>query len=116
MLQFIIKVPASGLSVAVVATIARRYPGFGGLVASLPLVLLLGMIWLRQDTRDPVTRAAHARATFWFVLPSLPILLFIPVMLEWGRSFWTTLLASCMLTIALYIGKLWAATRFELRL
>ena len=116
MLQFIIKVPASGLSVAVVATIARRYPGFGGLVASLPLVLLLGMIWLRQDTRDPVTRAAHARATFWFVLPSLPMFLLIPVLLERGWSFWAALFAGCMLTIALYLGILWAAPRIGLRL
>ena len=96
--------------------VARRYPGLGGLVASLPLVSLLGMIWLWQDTHNHVTMAAHARATFWFVIPSLPMFLLIPVLLERGWSFWAALFAGCMLTIALYLGILWAAPRIGLRL
>ena len=34
-------------------SLARRYPGWGGLVASLPLTSLLAMIWLFRDTHDP---------------------------------------------------------------
>lgn len=116
MLQFIIKAALSGLIVAVVATIARRYPGFGALVASLPLISLLGMIWLWQDTQDPTTLAAHARATFWFVLPSLPMFLLIPALLDRGWSFWTTLLTGCALTILLYWIMTLAASRLGLRL
>jgi hypothetical protein len=116
MLQFIIKAALSGLIVAVVATVARRYPGFGALVASLPLISLLGMIWLWQDTQDPVTLAAHARATFWFVLPSLPMFLLIPALLDRGWSFWTALLTGCALTILLYWGMTLAASRVGLRL
>ena len=116
MLQLIVKALLSGLIVAAVATIARRYPGFGALVASLPLVSLLGMIWLWNESHDPVTMAAHARATFWFVLPSLPMFLLIPVLLDRGWSFWMALLAGCALTIALYFGMLWAAPRVGLRL
>ena len=59
MLQFILKAALSGLIVAIVATVAKRYPGFGALVASLPLISLLGMIWLWQDTQDPVTLARN---------------------------------------------------------
>ena len=116
MLQFIIKAALSGLIVAIVATIARRYPGFGALVASLPLVSLLGMIWLWNDTHDPTTMAAHARATFWFVLPSLPMFLAIPALLDRGCAFWLALLAGCALTILLYFGMIWAAPRIGLRL
>jgi hypothetical protein len=116
MLQFIIKALLSGLIVAAVATVSRRYPGFGGLIASLPLVSVLGMIWLWQDTRDPVALADHARATFWFVLPSLPMFRLIPTLLARGWSFWPALLAGCLLTIALYLAMTWAAPRFGLRL
>ena len=33
------------------------------------------MIWLWQDTADTERIAAQSQATFWFVLPSLPMFL-----------------------------------------
>ena len=59
MLYLVIKAAMSGVIVAAVAEIAKRYPGLGGLMASLPLVSVLGMIWLWRDTRDPVRLAGH---------------------------------------------------------
>src|SRR5258705_2637028 len=57
-LYLLIKAALSGAIVAAVSEIARRYPGWGGLVASLPLTSLLAMIWLWRDTRDPERVAA----------------------------------------------------------
>ena len=53
MLYLIIKAVVSGLLVVAVSETAKRYPGLGGLIASLPLVSVLGMIWLWRDTHDP---------------------------------------------------------------
>ena len=78
--------------------------------------LLLKMIWLWHDTHDPVRRAAHAEATFWFVRPSLPMFLLIPLMLRQGSSFWVALAAGCALTIVLYLGMVQIGPRFGLRL
>jgi hypothetical protein len=116
MLYLIIKAAISGLLIAIVSDISKRYPGFGGLVASLPLVSVLGMIWLWRDRPDVTNMAAHSEATFWFVLPSLPMFLAIPVLLRHGVSFWVSLTAGCMLTVALYALTLWAGPRFGLRL
>src|SRR3954454_64349 len=102
MWYLILKAAISGAIVATVSEIAKRYPGFGGLIASLPLISVLGMIWLWRDTQDPVRMAAHAQGTFWFVLPSLPMFLLIPEMLRHGWSFWTALALGCVVTIALY--------------
>ncbi len=90
--------------------------GFGALVASLPLVSVLGMIWLWHDKPDPRTMAAHAGATFWYVLPSLPMFLLIPALLRHGAPFWLSLLAGCVLTIALYTAMTWAAPRLGIEL
>ena len=116
MLWFAIKAALSGIIVAAVSTIAKRYPGFGALIASLPLFSVLGMIWLWHDKPDAENMAAHAQATFWFVLPSLPMFLLIPAMLRAGISFWITLLAGCALTILLYLAMTWLGPRFGLRL
>lgn len=116
MIYLVIKALLSGAIVAVVSEVSRRYPGLGGLVASLPLVSVLSMIWLWRDTGDPERMAAHATATFWFVLPSLPMFLLIPALLKRGVAFWPALAAGCMLTIALYALMTWLAPKAGLRL
>ena len=116
MLYLVIKALLSGAIVAAVSEIARRSPGFGALVASLPLVSILGMIWLWRDTADPVRMASHAQATFWYVLPSLPMFLLIPVLLRHGLSFWAALAIGCGLTVLLYGLMTWFGPRLGVRL
>ncbi len=111
-----LKAVISGVLIAAVSEIAKRSPGFGALVASLPLVSILGMIWLWRDTADPVRMAAHAGATFWYVLPSLPMFLLIPALLRPGAPFWAALAAGCALTVVLYLAMTWIGPRFGLRL
>ena len=116
MLYLAIKALVSGIIVAAVSIVAKRNPGFGGLVASLPLISVLGMMWLWRDTHDPVRMAAHAEGTFWFVLPSLPMFLLIPWMLRHGWSFWSALIAGCLLTLALYVAMTLIGPRLGLKL
>lgn len=106
----------SGALIAIASTLAKRYPGFGALVASLPLVSVLGMIWLWSEKPDAENMAAHAGATFWYVLPSLPMFLVIPMLLRHGLSFWLALALGCALTIVLYVLMTWLAPRFGLQL
>lgn len=115
MLYLAIKALISGIIIAAVSEIAKRSPGFGALVASLPLVSVLGMIWLWRDTHDPVAMADHARATFWFVLPSLPMFLVIPALLGRGVPFWFSLATGCVLTVTLYFAMTWLGPRVGLR-
>jgi hypothetical protein len=111
-----VKAALSGILIAIISEVAKRYPGFGGLIASLPLVSVLGMIWLWRDKPDAANMAAHAEATFWFVLPSLPMFLLIPAMLRAGYSFWLSLAVGCAMTIALYSLMVWVGPRLGLRL
>lgn len=116
MWYLLIKAGLSGVLIAVISEVAKRYPGFGGLIASLPLVSVLGMIWLWRDKPDTQLMAAHAEATFWFVLPSLPMFLVIPSLLRQGYEFWTALLLGCLLTIGLYSLVLVIGPRIGVRL
>ena len=116
MLYLAIKAALSGIIIAIVSEVAKRYPGFGALIASLPLVSLLGMIWLWRDKPDVSNMAAHVEATFWFVLPSLPMFLLIPFMLRHGFGFWVAMAVGCALTIVLYGLMTWIGPRFGLRL
>jgi hypothetical protein len=106
----------SGLLIAAASEIARRWPGWGALVASLPLVSVIGMLWLWQARPEPENMARHAEATFWFVLPSLPMFLLIPALIRAGLSFHLALLAGCVLTILLYLAMVTLGPRLGLRL
>lgn len=112
----LLKAALSGIIIAIVSEVARRAPGLGALIASLPLISVLGMIWLWRDTEDTARMAEHAQATFWFVLPSLPMFLLIPVLLNRGISFWPSLAIGCVVTVALYLAMVWTLGRFGVNL
>ncbi|MGN6422683.1 MAG: DUF3147 family protein [Asticcacaulis sp.] len=116
MLYLLIKAGVSGVIIAIVSELARRLPAFGALVASLPLISVMGMLWLWRDRPDAANMAAHAEATFWYVLPSLPMFLLIPLLLRKGVGFYPSLLAGCGLTVALYLAMMALGPRLGLKL
>lgn len=116
MMYFIVKSALSGVMVALVSEIAKRSPGLGALIVSLPLISVLAIIWLWRDTQDVVRIANHAEATFWYVLPSLPMFLLVPLLLRAGVGFWPALLAGCALTMVLYTAVVVIAAKFGIRL
>jgi hypothetical protein len=115
-LYLLLKALLSGAIVAAVSEIARRYPGWGGLVASLPLVSLLAMTWLYVDSGDSAKVAGLAASTFWFFLPSMPMFVIIPLMLRSGWGFAVTMTVAIVVTVALYALMFWAAPRLGVKL
>lgn len=108
-----IKAIISGIVAAAVSELAKRSPAFGALVASLPLISILAVIWLWRETADAERIATHMQSTFWYVIPSLPMFLVMPLMLRAGMAFWASLLLSCALTVILYFLTAWVLSRFE---
>lgn len=107
MTYLILKAALSGLLVMLISEIASRSPGLGGLIASLPIVSILAVIWLWRDTSDPERIAAHLQSTFWYVLPSLPMFLAMPAMLRHDWGFWPSLALAVVLTMTLYALSIW---------
>ena len=116
MLYPLIKAVISGILVASVSEVARRSPAFGAMIASLPIVSILAMIWLWRDTGDAERIAAHAEATFWYVLPSLPMFLVLPALVRNGLGFWSALVVCCVRTCGLYLVTILVAARFGVKL
>ena len=116
MWQLAAKALLSGVLIAAIAEIGKRLPTLGALVASLPLVSVLGMMLLWQARPDAENMAIHAEATFWYVLPSLPMFLLIPALLRHGLNFWLALAVGCALTVGLYLLMAHFGPRLGLRL
>ena len=116
MLYLFVKATISGLLVALISEIARRSPGWGGLLASLPATSLLAMLWLWRDTGDTKRVAELSIGAFWFVLPSLPMFAVLPMLLRSGLGFWLSFGVAIAVTLALYALMFWAAPRLGLKL
>jgi hypothetical protein len=115
-LYLIIKAAISGVIVASVSEIARRYPGWGGLVASLPLTSLLAMLWLWRDTGDGERVAELSMSALWFFLPSVPLFIALPLLLRSGVGFWPSMVLVIVGTLMLYALMFWAAPKIGLKL
>lgn len=116
MTAFAIRAILSGIIIALIAYVGKKAPATGALIASLPLISILGMIWLWRDTGDSKLLADHAEATFYFVIPSLPMFLLIPWMLRSGFGFWQALGAGIVLTVMLYLTTAILAARVGVRI
>ncbi len=87
--------------VVLISEAARRSDKLGGLIAALPLVTVMTLIWLYIENQSEEKIASHAYYTFWYVLPTLPMLLLFPCVLpKWG--FWLALGASGLLTVVCF--------------
>ena len=106
----------AGAMIAAIAEVGKRLPATAALIASLPLVSVLGMIFLWIERPDMENMAVHSAATFWYVLPSLPMFLLIPALLRYGVAFWPSLAAGCALTVLLYLGLVAIAPRLGIQL
>ena len=84
--------------VVLISEIAKRSDKLGGLIAALPLVTVLTLIWLFVENQSSEKIANHAWYTFWYVVPTLPMFLAFPWLLK-RYSFWSTLGISIVITL-----------------
>lgn len=108
MLYHVIKLLISAVLIVLISEIGKRNSLFAAALASIPLISLLGMIWLYVDTRDSLKVAALAQDILWLVIPSLTLFIVLPPMLRAGWNFWLSLGLATMLTICAYVVTLWA--------
>jgi len=95
-------VTTAGLIVAI-SEISKRSTFIGGLLASLPLISLLSILWLYIDTGSSTKVSDFSRSVFWLVLPSLPFFLLLPYMLRKEFNFYVSLGVSVAVMMALYL-------------
>ena len=116
MLWYIIKIAITAVIIVVISEVSKRLPLLGSLIASLPLISVLGMIWIFSETKDVQKIITHAEGTFLYVIPSLPMFLLMPWMLRKGISFYLSLVFGILITILLYFLMTKILARFGMNL
>jgi len=101
--------------VVLISELAKRSDKMGALVAALPLVTLLTLIWLYVENQPTTKIANHAWYTFWYVLPTLPMFLVFPWLLH-RFGFWPSMIASILLATICFGGFALVVKRFGIEL
>jgi uncharacterized membrane protein (GlpM family) len=116
MTQYILKVAISAAVIVAVAEISKRSTFIGALLASLPRVSLLGMIFLYVDTKDTEKVAQLSLSIFWLVLPSLALLVVLPFLLRAKMNFYGSLGAAFAAMLACYAVMLVVLNKWGIKL
>ena len=106
-MQMIVKLVLTAGLIVLVSEVGKRSSFMGALLASLPLVSYLGMIWLYVDTKSTEKVAALSTDIFWLVLPSLPFFLLLATLLKRKVDFTPALAISTLVLIACYLLMTW---------
>jgi len=103
MSYYLVKLFLSAGIIVAVSEIAKYSAGLGALIKSLPLISILAMIWLYVDTHDAGKISELSTATFWLVLPTLPMFLVLPALLRYGLGFYASLAISVAVMASCYL-------------
>lgn len=95
----VLKYVITAAVVVLVSEAAARSDRLGGLIASLPLVTVLTLIWLHVERQPQEKIANHAWYTLWYVVPTLPMFAAFPWLLA-RFGFWPALGAGVTITVA----------------
>lgn len=73
----IAKIMASAIVIAVITEISRRFPTYGGILAALPLVSILSIIWLYVQGEQTSTLSKFILGVIWGIPATMVFLLII---------------------------------------
>ncbi len=116
MTYYLIKLAVTVVLVILISEIAKRSSLLGAILASMPLVSVLAMIWLYIETGKVETVRALSLGIFWLAIPSLAFFLALPVLLKQGLSFYPAMAVSLAATALCYWLMVAILTHFGIRL
>jgi len=89
--MIIVKYAVTALVVVAISEIAKAYEKLGAFLGALPVVTIMILFWLFIETKDTEKIAQYSTLTFWYVIPTLPSFLIIPMLLKKGFNFWASI-------------------------
>jgi cobalamin synthase len=103
MWYYITKIAVSATLIVAISEIAKRSSVMGAILASVPLVSIISMIWLYHESGDTAKVIALASNIVWLVLPSLVLFIALPILLKNEIGFYFSLGISIVLTVIAYV-------------
>ena len=115
MAWLIVKYLLTAGMIVLISEAAKRSEKLGALITALPLVTFSVVIWMYMENQPTEKIGNYVGYVFWYVLPTLPMFLLFPVLLE-KIGFWPTLGISALITIVCFGIEVLVLRRFGIEL
>ncbi len=116
MFYYLTKIAITTILIVVISEVAKRSSFAGAVLASIPLISVLALLWLYIDTKDIAKVSELSTSVFWLVLPSLALFIALPLLLKQGFNFYVSISISIVLTILCYWLMVTVLKHFEVNL
>ena len=116
MAYYALKIVITTLLIVLISEIAKRSSFVGAILASVPLVSVLAMLWLYIDTKNISKVSELSSSIFWLVLPSLTLFITLPLLLKQGINFYLSISLSTGITIFSYWLMISVLNHFGIKL
>ena len=116
MIYNILKILISAILIALISEVSKRSTFFGAVLASIPLVSVMAMIWLYIDTNDSLQVVQLSKGIFWLVIPSLVLFITFPFFIRLQFSFYTALSAAIFVMVVTYFITIAVLEKFDIHL
>ena len=98
MIYILIKIFITSILIVLISEIAKTNDKLGGLISAMPITTLLIIFWLYYENESNTKISNHMLYTFLYVLPTLPMFLIFPILLQ-KFGFYFAVGCSIILTI-----------------
>ncbi|MFA6534238.1 MAG: DUF3147 family protein [Patescibacteria group bacterium] len=115
-MQYFLKIIISALIILGVSELGKRFTAAAAIAASLPLVSILGLIWLYNDTKDIQKIISLSVSIFWAVLPSLLFFIILPILLKSGVRFGWAMVCSSVAMFIAYTVYIFILSKFGIKI
>jgi len=86
MTTFLIKIFTSAIIIGFVTELARRSPTYGGVIAALPLVSLISLIWIVRQGQSKMELMLFVKSVLYGLPATFLLLLVLYLLLSRGGS------------------------------
>ncbi|MEH6942254.1 DUF3147 family protein [Bacillus sp. JJ722] len=80
------KIMVSAIVIGIVTEVSRRFPSYGGIIAALPLVSLLSIIWLYVQGEETTVLSKFVTGVLWGFPATAVLLLIVYIALQHSIS------------------------------
>lgn len=106
----------TAILIVLISEISKRSTVLAALLASLPLVSVLAMVWLYVDTKDTTKVVALSNNILLLFIPSLTLFIVLPMLLKKGLDFYLSMGIASLLTAGCYGLMFMILARYGIKL
>ena len=103
MIFLLIKIIVTAGLIVLISEIAKVNDKLGGLIAAMPIITLLVILWMYYDGNSDEKISSHMSYTLLYIIPSIPMFLIFPFVISKFGFYIAFLISILVLVISVTI-------------